>query len=199
MTIPNLINAMEGKGWCTLEKATRLHELVVEAQPQVTVELGVFYGKSLFALAQGHKDNEKGYVLGIDPWSNKACLEGSNSPENDKWWNSLNLSDIYKDCISNIEKFKLTDYCTVVRIKSQAVACLIGNDSVDILHQDSNHNVETIHSELKLWMPKLKKGGYWIADDTDWKEALEAYSVLPEYGLELFDNYVRWQIWRKAK
>lgn len=199
MTTPEIITQMEGKGWCTLEKANRLYRLVVEAKAETSVELGVFYGKSLFAIAQGHKDSGRGFVIGIDPWSNKACLEGSNSPANDAWWNSLNLFDIHKDCVNNIEKFGLSEFCSIVRMKSQAVACLIANSSLDIIHQDSNHNPETIIAELKLWTPKLKLGGFWIADDVDWPEAVDGYSKLPEYGLELFEDHQSWQIWRKVK
>lgn len=197
MTIATLMAHMDGKGWCTQEKATRLYELVKEAQPQITVELGVFYGKSLFALAEGHKENNKGFVLGVDPWNVKACLEGTNSEANNDWWKSLNFLEIQQSCFSDIERFGYSDYCCTMKMRSQNVAILIGDNSIDILHQDSNHNIETIISELKAWAPKLKNGAYWIIDDANWVEAKEAYSHLPEYGFELIEDHETWQIWRK--
>ena len=71
-------------GWCTPEKAKRLAELAFGAE--LAVELGVFGGRSLVAIALGIKWGprpEHGYVDGIDPYTPAAALEGKNDPQID--------------------------------------------------------------------------------------------------------------------
>jgi len=199
MTIKELMTYMDGKGWCEEPKAQRIYDLVKETDSKITVEMGVFYGKSLFSLALAHKDKGSGFAIGIDPWSKNACVEGTNSPANNEWWSGLNFWAIFQNCLHDIEQLGLSDFCNIIRMKSQSVGLLMRDNSVDIIHQDSNHNIETITAELELWTPKLKVGGYWIADDTGWVETQEGYAKLPEYGLELVENHTTWQIWRKVK
>lgn len=191
------IDKMEG--WCTPEKAQRLYELVVETDSKLSIELGVFGGRSLVALAIGHREKGSGAAIGIDPWNNKACLEGSNDKANNDWWMSLNMKEIYASCQHHIEINDLIGFCETLRLKSVDVAHLFADGIVDVLHQDSNHNPETILAELKAWIPKLKVGGYWVVDDSDWEEAKGGYDHLNEFGLVMIEDHVKWQIWKKVK
>lgn len=185
-------------GWCSPEKAARIYELGLQVRPFISVELGVFAGRSLIALALAHRQNNYGFALGFDAYKSSVCAEGSNAEANNKWWNEkVDLIKIYHGCIDAIEKYGISDYCSIVKLKSQTASLLFPDERIDIIHQDSNHNTETILKELELWIPKLKKGGYWIADDTDWIESQEGYSKLPEYGLTLVENHIKWQIWQK--
>lgn len=189
----------ECQGWCTIQKAERLHRLIIESNSQLTVELGVFGGRSLAAFAKAHKEKNSGVVFGIDAWKAHVAIEGTNSPLNDEYWRNVNYTEIYNSCQNMIVKNSFDGICETIRMKSQQAAILFQDNSIDILHQDSGHNVETITEELKLWSPKVKNGGYWIADDTNWIEAVEGYSQLPKYGFELVEDYTEWQIWKKVK
>lgn len=197
----NLIQSIEKiSGWCTPEKAQILFDLVVKTDSKVTVELGVFAGRSLCAFALGHKEKKSGYVIGIDAWKAAVSIEGTNSPLNDKYWTEVvNYKDIYDECQRMIRVNGAEDYCDTLRMKSQQAGILFADNIVDIIHQDSGHNVETITDELKLWSPKLKKGGYWIADDILWVEAREGYAKLPSFGFELFEDHTEWAIFKKVK
>ncbi|MFA9220244.1 MAG: class I SAM-dependent methyltransferase [Sediminibacterium sp.] len=196
-----IVKPMEG--WCTPEKAQRLFNLVIESDSKISVELGVFGGRSLVPIGLGHKKKGSGFVIGIDAWNNKVCIEGTNDQANNDWWLSLDMKIIYASCQRHIELNELEGFCDTLRIRSTDVAILFPNESIDLLHQDSNHNAETIIAELKLWIPKVKIGGYWIADDTDWKEAKDGYSHLSDFGLELLETYTtekgQWQVWKKVK
>ncbi len=187
------------EGWCTPEKAQVLYNLVKKIDSVLTVELGVFGGRSLVPMAMAHKEKSSGIAIGIDPWKKEACLQGTNDPKNNEWWANLDLKAIYLSCQYHIEKNGLEGFCETLRMTSKSASFLFRENSIDIIHQDSNHNTETITSELELWIPKLKIGGYWVADDVDWPEALDGYSKLPGYGLELFEDYHTWQIWKKIK
>lgn len=195
--ISDLVPKIEG--WCTEEKAKILFDLVLSSNSQITVELGVFAGRSLLPMAVAHKDKGSGIAIGIDAWKKDVCLEGTNSPLNDDYWSRVDFSKTYLECQRLIVQHKLFDYCATLKIKSQQAACLFEENSIDIIHQDSGHNVETITEELKLWSPLLKMGGHWIADDCDWVEAKDGYSHLPEYGFLLVNDFTKWQIWQKIK
>lgn len=187
------------EGWCNEQKAQRIFELVQETDSKITVELGVFGARSLVALGLGHKEKNSGFVIGIDPWNNKACLDGGNDPANDAWWLSLDMKAIYDSAQHHIEKNELKGFCDTLRFRACDVAVLFPDASIDILHQDGNHNYQSITNELKAWTPKLKIGALWISDDTDWPEAQDGYSLLPEYGFEKIEDYTKWQVWKKVK
>lgn len=187
------------EGWCTVEKASILYDLVLSSNSQLTAELGCFAGRSLIPMALAHKEKGSGHVIGIDAWKSSVATEGTNSPLNDDYWNRVDYPKIYSDCQKHILSHGLFDYCTTLRIKSQQAACMFDESSIDIIHQDSGHNVETITDELKLWSPLLKVGGHWVIDDCDWVEAKDGYSHLPEYGFILINDFTKWQIWQKIK
>lgn len=191
----NFINTING--WCTPEKSQELYNLVHSQKSNITVELGVYGGRSLISMALAHKEMNLGFVLGFDAYSTKVCTEGTNSPLNNDYWQHQDLQKIYHECIDSIKKFGVDDFASVIKLKSQTAGILFKDESIDIIHQDSNHNVETIIAELELWTPKLKKGGLWIADDVQWIEAKEAYAKIPSYGFDLIADHYEWAVYRK--
>ena len=185
------------EGWCTLEKAQRLYDLVKETDAQHIAELGVFGGKSLLPMAQACKDKGSGVCVGVDAWKKEPALTGTNAPENDAYWANMDYEHIFKSCSNAIVKFDLSKHCELFRLTTFQAAQIMSENVYDIIHQDSAHNPETIIQELDSWLPKLKQGGYWVIDDCDWPETIEGYNKLPSYGLELVEDFVKWQIWKK--
>lgn len=194
----------ECPGWCTEEKASRLYDLVIETYHKfphttlMTVELGVFGGRSLFAMAFAHKYMNEGFVFGIDTWDNVTPLEGTNAPENNEWWSTVPMDEIFNSCHDDRQIFELDECCSLIKQKSYMAADGFRDNSITLLHQDSNHNVETITLELERWSPKIRTGGFWVTDDNDWPETKEGYAKLPEFGFELIEDLGMWQIWRKV-
>lgn len=190
-------------GWCTYEKAKRLYDLVAQTaldfknDSLITVELGVFGGRSLFPMALAHFQANDGLAFGFDTWDNVAPISDENSPVNNEWWAKVAISDVRAQCYASLEQFGLVDYCGLFTMKTVAGAEKFLDKSVTLIHQDSSHNFTTISEELKAWAPKLAVGGFWVTDDNDWPETQKGYALLPEYGLELLENYGSWQVWRK--
>ncbi|OGM22833.1 hypothetical protein A2961_01555 [Candidatus Woesebacteria bacterium RIFCSPLOWO2_01_FULL_39_21] len=186
-------------GWCTPKKAQRLFDLVIESNSQITCELGVFGGRSFIPMALAHKQKGTGFALGIDAWRKEASLEGTNSPENNEYWSKINYIEVYRKCTHAIRVNEVDDFCSLIRMRSQDAGFLIADNVIDILHQDSAHNIETITAELNLWVPKVKIGGYWVADDLLWEEAKKGYAKLPEFGLEMIEDHHEWGIFKKTR
>src|SRR5678809_752199 len=103
------------QGWCPLDKAQFLAELTVSNNLQAAVELGVFGGRSLIAIAIACQHKGSGFIYGIDPWSNSSALEGTNSEANNEWWRQVDLEAIYRGFIEAVLRFNLTKECRWIR------------------------------------------------------------------------------------
>ena len=51
-------------GWCTLEKADKLMQLIYDTQPKICIEIGVFGGSSIYPTASALKYLGAGTVYG---------------------------------------------------------------------------------------------------------------------------------------
>ena len=184
-------------GWTTPEKGVRLADLVVETQADISVEIGVFGGRGTIAMAIGHQLLHKGYVVGIDPWEVQASLDGVNDPANDEWWRAVDYDAIYEHFLSALVHNGVARFCRVMRERSDSAVRLFGDATISVLHQDGNHSETVSASEVATWAPKLRSGGYWIADDTDWATTSLSLKMLSDTGFDLVEDHGGWRVYRK--
>jgi len=157
-------------GWCSFEKASKFVEFIIDRKPDLCVEIGVFGGSSLVPQALALKENKKGKIFGIDPWTNDAALEAMQSEEHKKWWSDLDIENIYNHCCHNLIINNVDKYCSLIRDKAENVVDRFDNESIDILHIDGNHSEELSYKDAVLYLPKLKSGGLVFFDDIWWTE-----------------------------
>lgn len=150
------------RGWCSSGKAIKMTECITDDY-KICVELGVFGGKSLLPISL----KCKGVVYGIDAWSNDAALEGSNDIRNDEWWKKIDYGYFYNYAVSLLKKYGLNN-TIFLRMKSCDAIHHFEDNSIDFLHQDSNHCEEISCKEVDLYHNKVKENGIWIFDDTNW-------------------------------
>lgn len=155
------------EGWCPKSKAGVLIDLVLKEKPDIIVEIGVFGGKSLVPMACALKANEKGKIIGIDPWSSQASIEGSMNEVNKAWWAALDHEAIMRGLIRKIRQFDLVGQVELIKSTSAAAPAING---IDILHVDGNHSEETSYLDVTKWVPLMKSGGWVIFDDMTWYE-----------------------------
>lgn len=189
-------------GWCTVEKAKKIIELVQQKVPNLSVELGVYAGRSLLPLTVACKHyNPNSKVIGIDAWSKDASLEGKNNEENDEWWEKIDYNFFMNYTIELLKRFNSFDITELWREKSVDVASKFSDESIDILHQDSNHSEEVSCSEVELYWNKLVHGGYWIFDDTNWSTTQKAQNLLISKGYtEIFSSpNNEWKVFQRSK
>lgn len=166
------------EGWCSLEKARAMARLILEHRPAVSVEIGVFGGRSFVAQALTCKHLEHGHVFGVDPWRADDALRGVQEKENIDWWQKLDYERIYRDCLAAVIKYDVRNYCTVLRMSSEQAVSLIGD--VDVLHIDGNHSEEASTLDVMLYLPKVKTGGFIWFDDVDWYTTKNAVRLVEE-------------------
>lgn len=157
-------------GWCSIEKATAFVDVILKNKPDLCVEIGVFGGSSLIPQALALRENSKGYIYGIDPWTKDAALEEMIHDDHKKWWSELNIQEIYKHAQQNIKDFGVTQYCGLLKAKAEDIVQKFDNESIDVLHIDGNHSEALSYKDATLYLPKVKVGGHIMFDDIWWTE-----------------------------
>lgn len=175
------------QGWCSQEKAKAMAELIVEAQPELVVEIGVFGARSLIPQALAVKANGKGHVYGIDPWTVKAALAGGLDHENAGWWSTVNMLAIMSGAIAAIRTAGVEDCCSVLVMDSIRAAKLFREQPIDVLHIDGNHTEEASCADVYAYFPLVKSGGYVWFDDTDWVTTAKAIDLLTHHCSKVKD------------
>jgi len=125
----------------------------------VGAEIGVHTGTTTGVLLNGLKTIQKYYA--IDPWKSYKQYDGSiyRKPGNKK---IKTWGDAYQEYLKTISPFDC-----VITIKSTSVeACKkVYDKELDWVFIDANHEYEYIKENLKLWIPKVKKGGFVSGHD----------------------------------
>jgi len=182
-------------GWCLFDKAESLTQLMLDAAPAVAVEIGVYGGKSLIPIGLAAKQYG-GRVYGIDPWTNAACLEGTNDPANDEWWGTLDIELIYRSAAAAVLDFNLAATVELLRMTDVDALPRFEDGSIGVLHVDGNHSPEVSRRYIEQWGPKIKQGGYLIMDDTDWPSQAETVKLI-ESQYQRVKVAPSWAIYRK--
>ena len=164
----------------------------------ITVEFGVFGGRSLIPMAIAHKQNNKGTVIGIDPWEREASIDSYDTQDpNYKWWFALDHNAIFKSFTDSLHEYQINNIVQYHRLKSKDVLHIFQDSSIDILHQDGNHSEYISSQEVELFYNKIKPKGLWIMDDCDWSSTLLAQSLIIHKGFSLYEDHITWKIFQK--
>ena len=117
------------------------------------VEVGTYKGE----YAKVILNNWTGQLYLIDVWKNL------NTEEYKDCCNQSDYTEVYKDCMLNIHGNE--DRCFMLRCDSINAVNLFAEESLDFIYIDANHKYEFVLQDLKLWFPKLRKGGIFAGHD----------------------------------
>lgn len=184
-------------GWCTKEKAEAIAQLVLDGGPgKLIVEIGVFGGSSFIPLGLAAKEAGS-RAVGIDPWDNGVCLEGTNAPENDEWWSRVDLKRMHSIVEGAIILHSLAGHAeTMVATDLDAIG-RFSKESIYLLHVDGNHSPQVSRRYIEQWGEKIEDGGYLVMDDIDWPSQAETVKLIEKlYDPVKIDP--KWAIYRKV-
>lgn len=121
------------------------------------VELGTFFGCSLFSMAQAVKDwkLEDVKLCAVDHFDGDVNMPGYESLPVEETVKRI-AQEAYPD--QSIEFIKSSFDNAVNRFE---------DGSIDILLIDGDHRYEVVKSDYKTWLPKVKKDGLIILHDTN--------------------------------
>jgi hypothetical protein len=195
--IEQLVPRLEG--WCSVPKATQLAATVIALKPAVSVEIGVFGGRSFFPLALAHKFIGHGRAIGIDPWDKKASEEEMTGANRD-WWGGVDHESIYRRFMDNLEMLQLRHVTEVIRARSDAAPVI---PEIDLLHIDGSHGFNAATSDATRFGQQVRKGGFVFVDDINWEGhgPENAIKILQSLGFSEVYRYVNlhdnWAVFRK--
>lgn len=166
------------EGWTTPEKAKAMAELILKHRPPLVVEIGVFGGRSLVPQAMALQELGTGIVVGIDPWTHEAALEGEVGAGNAEWWGKLDLDNIAKGAWAAVQDEGVAKHAVLARAGSEAAAPLFMPGAIGVLHIDGNHSELASCRDVELYYPLVQSGGYIWFDDADWSTTQKAITLL---------------------
>lgn len=119
------------------------------------VEIGSYLGASTYCLASG-VTSYGGKVYAIDTWTNIGMSEGER-----------NTFDKFQSNIAPLRE-------VVIPLKGFSKAHAISFDKqIDLLFIDGDHSYEGVKTDLELWLPKVKPGGWVVMHDFGWAEGVK--------------------------
>ena len=128
------------KATCRSEKYTNgLKNLIdtIKDSVETMVEVGSYQGESTIIFAQNMTNLKKIYA--VDPWLNGYCPGDV-------------CSDEYPmDVVESNFDIRVSEYPKIIKQKML---------SKDFVYIDGDHTYEGCKSDITLWLPKVKKGGY---------------------------------------
>lgn len=175
------------QGWSTPERCKEMAERILETQATICVDIGVFAGRSTISMGFAARELGTSHVYGIDPWKIDSAVEGDNVEENAKWWKErANLEQMHWETMQMIWSHRLDPWVTIIRNASQYVHQLF--PFIDFLNVDGCHTEVASCRDIELYLPRLKKGGYLMFDDSDWQSTQKALSMIEEKCELISDN-----------
>jgi predicted O-methyltransferase YrrM len=130
------------------------------------VELGAWLGKSSAYLCD--KATHQNITI-IDSWKGSP----NELTTTHKLATEVNIYDLF---LENMGSRKYN----VIKGTSKVAAKMFLNESLDVVFIDLDHSYKAVKEDIKLWLPKVKKGGFIAGDDyhEHWKGVIQAVDEL---------------------
>jgi predicted O-methyltransferase YrrM len=142
------------------------------------VELGAWLGKSSAYLCDKAINQN---ITIIDSWKG--------SPNELTTTHKLATEvDIYELFLENMG----TRNYNVIKGTSKVAAKMFLNESLDVVFIDLTHTYEAVKEDIKLWLPKVKKGGFIAGDDyhQHWQGVIQAVDELLPHATFIDDCWI---------
>ena len=132
----------------------QLIDLLISKYPSgIGVEIGTFKGEYSKEILQ----RWDGTLFMVDVWNELG----------DEYIDSSNHKNfeggVYGQCMQNIKGFD--DRAIMIRAKSEIASTFFEDNSLDFIYIDANHSYDFVKQDIKLWYPKVKKGGLVMGHD----------------------------------
>lgn len=182
-------------GWTFLEDLG-LFQLAVESAPDDAhfVEIGSWKGQSAAFMAVEIINSGKRIKLDcVDTWQGSEEHQAGGFAED---------ADVVAGCLYErfIENMRPVEgHYQAIRTTSLEASQLYPDGSLDFVYLDAAHDYDNIYADIQAWLPKVKVGGIFGADDYPCPAMLEVIKVLlPKLG---YDSLTRigktWYIIKK--
>ena len=172
----------EIQGWFNQYQQT-VYDFLISKTPEngTFVEIGAWLGKSSSYLVDNSGDRN---IIIIDSWEGSPNERGGNH-------HLATQTDIYEIFKENMGDRKYQS----IRGLSTEVANQFEDESLDTVFIDATHTYEAVKEDIKVWYPKVKKGGILAGDDyvDGWPGVIKAVKeMLPEHD-EMVGRWIHYK------
>jgi hypothetical protein len=133
----------------------------------IFVEVGVWLGKSIIYMAnkiKNHKSHIKLY--GVDNFiGNENPNPRGNVAETKKISEDKFDGNFYSEYSQNLVDCGVRDFIFDISQPSSKAVETFDENSIDFIFIDGDHHYNSISNDLKIWYPKVKKGGVFSGHD----------------------------------
>ena len=168
-------------GWTFEDKSKYMFDVVLEKNPSIVAEVGVWSGLSIASFCAASLIT-KTKVFAIDPWCASAMSE--NGYNSSLGYNQDELDKVAINFESNFKNIGLDENMSIIRKTSFDASFDFKNESIDIFHLDGAHTEWDSMRDLIAWTPKIKVGGLFIMDDANW----ETMKLVQELALKKYEH-----------
>jgi len=167
-------------GMCDHEKICALYEISRHCPHGDIVEIGSWWGKSSFVLAQLACWYEIGNLLCIDPWSNQYLVQDDEKGllnklpiDADEAFTVFQINLLpYSNGRVNFFRMPSVEaskcYCSHTLVKTRAFGETSYTGRIALLHIDGNHGYEAVKADIESWGKYVVNGGWIVFDDYIW-------------------------------
>jgi predicted O-methyltransferase YrrM len=177
--IEHAITSLEG--WCTLRKAEMLADLIETHDCDAALEVGICCGRSLIPMALTMKHLGRGYVIGVDPWSNQEATKIAISVEHDRWWSDVDFVRIKRSFFAGLLTFGVLPFVKILELNSEQAFAALADQKFDLIHIDGGHSEEQAYRDVANWSTLLDSGGILVMDDIQWETVKKAHAWILEH------------------
>lgn len=156
MAVPVMRDAFQAEGLAKLCKWANQNGAIGKC-----VEIGSYSGEGTVVLADHFKE-----VLAVDPWENGY-------DPNDVASHQCPMEDVFN---AFTERTKVKGNINFSRGKSLDALEFVADGSLDLVYVDGDHRYEGALSDIKGWLPKLRKGGCMTGHDFSFPTVRQALS-----------------------
>lgn len=160
------------QGWCSPDKAVDLANAILKTKATVSVQIGVFAGRSLIPMAMAHAEQKHGIVWGIDPWSPQESIKGQGKADTD-WWSKVDHDLFYRSTLDSVQRLDLTPFVNIIRARSDDVT---PPPVIDVVEIDGNHSEQSIR-DVDRFASCVRDGGFCFLDDLGWSNGGPAHAA----------------------
>jgi len=184
-------------GGCSRKKALLFAGIIHELQFKVTVDIGVYRGRSFFPQALAHRYSSDGIVYGVDPYDPTAAQQ-NDTPElanaMQVFVAETNFDSLFESVQQRIHQMGLEKHATLLRMTSSEAAKHFRDRNIecDLVHIDGNHDTEAVLSDVSSYIPLLSASGILVLDDVSWKSVRPALELAQRDMKLLVETHDDW-------
>lgn len=171
-------------GQCDVAKLEALCAIARATPPGDVVELGVFYGRSAYALGRLAHAHRIGSTVCVDSWGrtrvvDQGCAAGilnsaQSSYDQDAVFAEFlalatevpNLTYIRDEAALAASTYR--EVARRGRLKAPHLREVALTGTVSLLHVDANHRYDQVRGDVAAWEPMVQPGGWIVIDDYVW-------------------------------